>query len=93
VNHREENPEENSSWNRDFIRTNPDFLFELVLAANYLDISDLLDFCCRTIGDLIIGNSAEEIKTNFNLKVNPSEDDFEASEDRFGIIFSILSPF
>ena len=88
VNHRKDVPDENSSWNRDFIRINPDFLFELALASNYLDIPDLLDLCCQTIGEMIIGKSAEEIKKNFNFKVNLPEDESETSDDRFGMLFS-----
>jgi hypothetical protein len=88
TNHRKKISDGNSSWNCDFIRINPGFLFELVLAANYLDIPDLLDFCCRTIGDLIIGKSAEEMKINFDFKVSLPDDDFQTSDDRFRMIFS-----
>lgn len=39
-----------------------DFLFEVILAANYLDIQDLLDKGCKRVADMIKDKPAEEIK-------------------------------
>lgn len=39
-----------------------DFLFEVILAANYLDIEDLLDKGCKRVADMIKDKSVEEIK-------------------------------
>ena len=50
-------------WNATFISrlSQPD-LFSIVNAANYLDISDLLELACAQIAALIKGKAPEEIR-------------------------------
>ena len=43
-------------------------LFELILAANYLDIKGLLEVTCKTVANMIKGKKAEEIRKAFNIK-------------------------
>ncbi|CAF1326011.1 unnamed protein product [Adineta ricciae] len=78
----DENPEKNfsdiSSWDQDFLRVGPDTLFELILAANYLDIKGLLDVTCKTVANTIKGRTPEEIRRQFNTKNN-----FTPQEVRF----------
>lgn len=42
-------------------------LIELTKAANYLNIPNLLDLCCRTIAKQMTGLKAEELRKKFNL--------------------------
>ena len=43
-------------------------LFELILAANYLDVKPLLELGCKTVADMIKGKSPDEIRATFNIK-------------------------
>lgn len=52
-------------WDQDFMKVEMSLLFDLTLAANYLDIKLLLDLCLKTIANLMKGKTAEEIKTLF----------------------------
>lgn len=43
-------------------------LFELILAANYLNIKELLDITCKTVANMIKGKSPEEICKTFGVE-------------------------
>lgn len=58
---------EPSSWDKSFINVDQGKLFNIIMAANYLDISSLLDLGCRTVADMIKGKSAEEIRKQFKI--------------------------
>ncbi|GMR52402.1 hypothetical protein PMAYCL1PPCAC_22597 [Pristionchus mayeri] len=55
-------------WDIDFLTVELSTLFEVLLAANYLDIKGLLQNCCKTIANMIKGKTPEEIRTTFNIK-------------------------
>ena len=55
-------------WDRDYAKVDDATLFNLILAANYLDIKPLLDLTCKAVADEIKGKTPEEIRTRFNIK-------------------------
>ncbi|KAJ3119936.1 hypothetical protein HK098_005000 [Nowakowskiella sp. JEL0407] len=63
-------------WDSEFIKVNNDELFEIILAANYLDIKALLDLGCKTVANMIKGKSPEAIREMFNI-----ENDFTPEEE------------
>jgi len=57
-----------SEWDTDFCNVDQTTLFELILAANYLDIKPLLDLTCKIVANMIKGKTSEEIRKTFNIK-------------------------
>ncbi|KAF8643864.1 hypothetical protein AX16_008880 [Volvariella volvacea WC 439] len=56
-----------SEWDQKFISVDQEMLFEIILAANYLDIKSLLDVGCKTVANMIKGKTPEEIRKLFNI--------------------------
>lgn len=56
-----------SQWDAAFVDVEQDKLFELILAANYLDIKSLLDLTCAKVASMIKGKTPEEIRKQFNI--------------------------
>lgn len=67
--------EEVKSWDAQFTDVDQSTLFELILAANYLNIKPLLDLTCLTVANMIKGKTPEEIRRHFNI-----ENDFTPEE-------------
>lgn len=70
-------PEDNSQgkksdnilpWDAEYCKVDQAELFQLILAANYLDIKSLLDLTCKTVANMIKGKTPEEIRKTFNIK-------------------------
>lgn len=60
-----------SEWYSNFVNideNNKNKLYELISAANYLDIKPLLDLTCAKIATMIKGKSLEEIRNVFNVR-------------------------
>lgn len=64
-------------WDQKFLTVDQGTLFELIQAANYLDIKGLLDVTCKTVANMIKGKSPEEIRKTFNIT-----NDFTPEEER-----------
>ncbi|KAG9030578.1 hypothetical protein FS842_004366 [Serendipita sp. 407] len=78
-----------SEWDQKFIDVDQEMLFEIILAANHLDIKPLLDVGCKTVANMIKGKSPEEIRKLFNIvnEFTPEEEaqikkENEWAEDR-----------
>ncbi|KAB0356530.1 hypothetical protein FD754_000686 [Muntiacus muntjak] len=61
-------------WDQEFLKVDQGTLFELILAANYLDIKGLLDVTCKTVANMIKGKT-EEIQKTFSIKNNFTEEE------------------
>ncbi|KAI9203130.1 Skp1 family, dimerization domain-containing protein [Polychytrium aggregatum] len=59
-------------WDESFLSLPEAELFEILLAANYLEIKDLLDVCCKYVANMVAGKSIREIRDRFNI---PHDDD------------------
>jgi len=68
-------------WYADFVKVDQVLLFELVTAANYLDIKPLLDLTCFAVSVLIKGKSAEDIRKIFNISSDFGQEDEAAVEE------------
>lgn len=55
------------SWDREFLKVDQEMLYEIILAANYLNIKPLLDAGCKIVAEMIRGRSPEEIRRTFNI--------------------------
>nr|GLL20359.1 SKP1-like protein 1A [Ipomoea trifida] len=56
------------AFNANFVKVNHETLFELVLAANFLNIKSLHDLSCQTVADMIKGKTPDEISKIFKIK-------------------------
>ncbi|KAK9126356.1 hypothetical protein Scep_015202 [Stephania cephalantha] len=69
--------EEFKNWDVKFLgKLDNKTLFDLILAANYLDIKGLLDLTCQAVADWMKGMSVEEVRELFNI-----ENDFTPEEE------------
>nr|GEX22156.1 SKP1-like protein 1B [Tanacetum cinerariifolium] len=60
--------EDLKSFDTDFVKVDQGTLFDLILAANYLNIKSLFDLTCQTVADMFKGKNPEEIRKTFNIK-------------------------
>ncbi|TXG64748.1 hypothetical protein EZV62_011742 [Acer yangbiense] len=74
-----------TAWDADFVKVDQNTLFDLILAANYLDIKGLLDLTCQTVADMIKGKTPEEIRSMFNIKndFTPEEEEEVRRENQW----------
>ena len=56
-----------SEWDMEFVNIEKEILFELILAANYMDIKPLLELCCAKVASMIRGKTVEQIRQEFNI--------------------------
>ncbi|CAK9859814.1 unnamed protein product [Sphagnum jensenii] len=77
--------DEIKAWDLDFVKVDQATLFDLILAANYLNIKNLLDLTCQTVADMIKGKTPEEIRKTFNIKndFTPEEEDEVRRENQW----------
>jgi S-phase kinase-associated protein 1 len=55
-------------WDKKYMEVDQNMIFDIILAANYLDIRLLLDLGCKTIANMIKGKTTEQIRELFGIK-------------------------
>lgn len=65
-------------WDKNFLKVDQEMLYEIILAANYLNIRPLLDSGCKMVAEMIRGKSPEELRKIFNI-VNDFSPEEEAA--------------
>ncbi|KAJ4825247.1 SKP1-like protein 1B [Turnera subulata] len=72
-------------WDTEFTRVDQNTLFDVLLASNYLDIKNLLDFLCQTVADMMKGRTTEEIRRTFHIKndYTPEEEEEVRRENQW----------
>ncbi|KAF9100117.1 hypothetical protein BGX29_003337 [Mortierella sp. GBA35] len=73
-------------WDLEYCKVDQGTLYELILAANYLDIKPLMDLTCKTVANMIKAKSPEEIRKTFNITndFTPEEEDQVRRENGLG---------
>ncbi|XP_077246637.1 SKP1-like protein 1B [Tasmannia lanceolata] len=77
--------DELKTYDADFVKVDQATLFDLILAANFLNIRSLLDLTCQTVADMIKGKTPEEIRKTFNIKndFTPEEEEEVRRENQW----------
>ena len=80
-------------WDQKFMQVDQEMLFEIILAANYLDIKALLDVGCKTVANMIKGKSPDEIRKTFNIQndFTPEEEDQIRRENEWAEEYVIIT--
>ena len=55
-------------WDQQFLAVDQKTLFEITLAANFLDVNVLFKMACKTVANQIKGKSPDEIRQHFNIE-------------------------
>lgn len=69
-------------WDVNYINSvDLDTNFDIINAANYMDIKPLLDLSCAKIASLMKGKTAEEIRNMFNIECDLTEEELKEYEE------------
>ncbi|KAH9599739.1 SKP1 component [Trypanosoma melophagium] len=83
-----------SQWDKTFLYTHlvkdsdekqHEVLIDVIMAANFLNVKDLLDLTCACVASMIRGKSAEQIRELFNIESDftPEEEEKIREENRW----------
>ncbi|XP_054784035.1 SKP1-like protein 1B [Prosopis cineraria] len=70
-------------WDADFLKVDSDFLLDIILAANYMEIAGLLDSSCQAVANMIKGKSPEQIRRILNIKNDFSPEEEEQNRREY----------
>ena len=63
-------------WDQNYIQVEQEMVFQIILAANYLDIKGLLDLGCKAVAQKIEGKTTQQLRDQFGI-----ENDFTPEEE------------
>lgn len=66
-NNSSDNKDPLKTFDKGFVDVDQGTLFDLILAANYLNIKGLLDLTCQTVADMMEGKTPEDIRKTFSI--------------------------
>ncbi|CAN6252665.1 unnamed protein product [Urochloa humidicola] len=68
---------DDDAFDKDFIRVDNDTIYDLILAANYLNIDKLMDLGCMAVAEQMRGKTPEEMRSHFNIvnDLSPEEEE------------------
>lgn len=74
-----------SPFDANFVEVPQETLFQLILAANYMDIRPLLDLTCAKVASMIKGKTPEQIRKTFNIQndFTPEEEEAVRAENKW----------
>nr|XP_037273394.1 S-phase kinase-associated protein 1-like [Rhipicephalus microplus] len=74
-----------SSWDSEFFNVDQATLFEIIMAADYLDIKGLMNSACRTVANMIRAKTTEEMRKRLCMRNNftPSEEEMVKRETKW----------
>ncbi|KAF8085826.1 hypothetical protein N665_0645s0005 [Sinapis alba] len=60
--------EDLKKWDAEFMQMEQSTMFDIILAANYLNVASLLDLACQTVADMIAAcKDGAEIRAKFGI--------------------------
>ena len=69
------------TWDYDYINLQNDLIFEIMLAANFMDIKPLLELTCAKIASLIKGKNERQIRQILNMQ-NNNDNEFDSINNK-----------
>ncbi|XP_057756495.1 SKP1-like protein 11 [Arachis stenosperma] len=81
--HHNDNQEDLEAWDAQFLNVDSNGLYDLLMAANYLEIRNLMDLIYGTIKNMIKGKKIDEIRRILNIKdhgFSPEEEEQNRKE-------------
>ena len=66
----------NDQWDQNYMQVEQEVVFQIILAANYLDIKGLLDLGCKVVAKMIEGKTTQQLRDQFGI-----ENDFTPEEE------------
>ncbi|KAG6502227.1 hypothetical protein ZIOFF_042116 [Zingiber officinale] len=76
-----------SAWDKEFVKLDPSSLYDLFIAANYLDVKGLVDFIAETVADMIKGKEPEEIRQLLDIDNDFTPEEEEAVRSKHPWVF------